>query len=132
MNEQDKQLLLTDLCGRLLYYPIVHVEHDIGGFIETADLQVYGYEGKLKLLREDNETFCYLPIEECKPYLRPMSSMTYEEKLKYYESLIMAKGDVSCVAVVIDWLTANHFDYRGLIEKGLAIETPNNMYKEQQ
>ena len=29
----------------------------------------------------------------------------------------------------VDWLNAHHFDYRGLIDKGLAFEAPEEMYK---
>ena len=145
MTQEDKELLLKDLCARLPYHPIVHAEHDIFGLIETADLQVYGYEGTIKLLREDNETFCYLPIEECKPYLRPMSSMTDEEKKQYGELCdedirqltsvpILHPGlkyKTSCHRSII-WLLEHQFDIMGLIPKGLAIEVTeeNNPYKD--
>ena len=61
-----------------------------------------------------------------KPYLRPMDSMTEEEYAEFgYDTLRYTIQD-------IDWLNAHHFDYRGLIEKGLAIEVTkeNNPYKE--
>ena len=121
MAQEERDLLLKDLCARLPYHPIAHVEHDIVGLIETADLQVYGYEGNLKLLREDNETFCYLPIEECKLYLRPMSSMTEEER-KYLQKLPFPYD-------FVDWLNAHYFDYCNLIAKGLALEATSEMYK---
>lgn len=31
---------------------------------------------------------------------------------------------------VIDWLLAHHFDYRGLIPMGLALEATEGMYKQ--
>ena len=52
-----------------------------------------------------------------------MSSMTDEEKEEYINTFL-AMWDA------VDWLNAHHFDYRGLIEKGLAIEAPEGMYKE--
>jgi len=72
-----------------------------------------------------------------KPYLRPMSSMTEEEK-KEYNSVVFKhefyNGDEENILYyedfdyLMDWLNAHHFDYRGLIEKGLAIEAPEGMY----
>ena len=67
------------------------------------------------------------------PYLRPMSSMTEEER-KEHNSHRLSKWSTysEYCANVIDWLNAHHFDYRGLIEKGLAIAITedNNPYKE--
>ena len=63
-------------------------------------------------------------IENVRLYLRPMSSMTEEEEIYYntvYTTLKFYKKE--------DWLNAHHFDYRGLIEKGLALEAPEGMYK---
>lgn len=81
-----------------------------------------------------------------KPYLRPMSSMTVEEMktfpYPYYFDWIDIDRKTMCsndecspcldfneINDVTDWLNAHHFDYRGLIEKGLAIEAPKGMYK---
>ena len=64
--------------------------------------------------------------EYIKPYLRPMSSMTKEE-LKEFQKL----RDIiplDWLPFAHDWLLAHHFDYRGLIEKGLALEAPKGMY----
>ena len=82
------------------------------------------------------------PIEDIKPYLRPMSSMTDEEKedvrLYFRKSIDDIKGKPNeeqfilsfCQdAIILDWFNAHHFDYRGLIERGLALEAPDNMYK---
>ena len=83
---------------------------------------------------------CY--VEDFKPYLRPMSSMTEEENEEFEELFISysISRDRNCVyhssrgdlnLEIIDWLNAHHFDYRGLIEKGLAVEVTeeNNPYK---
>ena len=134
MTQEEKQLLLQDLCARLHNHPIVHVEHNVWGFIETADLQVYGYVGTLKLLREDNETFCYLPIEECRPYLRPMDSMTEEEYREFLDTQDWEYGDSShpkyeYTYKTFDWLNKKMFDYRGLIPMGLALPAKEEMYK---
>ena len=75
----------------------------------------------------------YRPIEEFKMYLRPMSSMTEEEEKEYeewHEELEEGRIKDWKYGEYIDWLNAHHFDYRGLIEKGLAIEVTeeNNPY----
>lgn len=64
-----------------------------------------------------------MELRHIKPYLRPMSSMTEEEKEEVND---LNMNPFSCS--VIDWLNAHHFDYRGLIEKGLALEAPEGMY----
>ena len=65
-----------------------------------------------------------------KPYLRPMSSMTEEEKKELNNVLeFQYYSDDSCMCESTDWLNAHHFDYRGLIERGLALEAPEGMYK---
>ena len=66
-------------------------------------------------------------VYDIKPYLRPMSSMTEEEKGEYYNSYDWEYFEEG---TSFDWLNENHFDYRGLIKKGLALEAPDNMYKE--
>ena len=63
-----------------------------------------------------------------KPYLRPMSSMTEEEENKYNSLNGYEKGIFPHTEEAFDWLNAHHFDYRGLIEKGLALEAPEDMY----
>lgn len=132
MTQEHKQLLLKDLCGRLPYNVMVQKYLFLADEYEDAELT-------------PNVLYCY-NIGDLKPYLRPMSSMTEEEKeeLKqehikdeklYAECLTKAaNGDNSMRGKVIphfaaDWCNKNHFDYRGLIEKGLALEAPKDMYK---
>ena len=67
-------------------------------------------------------------VSKIKPYLFPLSSMTEEEKLMY-EGLMIGTDNISYMLYVIDWLNSHHFDYRGLIERGLAIDaTGLNIY----
>ena len=104
MTQEDKQLLLKDLCARLPYKVIIKSigENKIIGLWDLRDI--------------DN-----LPL----PYLRPMSSMTEEENKKLDE--IWLKHTIVEGA---DYLNSIHVDYRGLIKKGLAIEVnkENNPY----
>jgi hypothetical protein len=109
MKQEDKQLLLKDLCSRLPYEVIL---------LSSNRKVTY---------QTDGNTAAELLVEEgWKPYLRPMSSMTEEERKEYWDIT-----SVSNHCAAIDWLNAHHFDYRGLIPKGLAIEVneSNNPYK---
>ena len=126
MTQEEKQLLLQDLCARLPYGVCAHVRYKEGE-------PCYG-----KLTPRDIQWFIDSNIENIKPYLRPMSSMTEEEK-KEFNSLIngveercinaYGKGGYTLAFIEVnDWLNAHHFDYRGLIEKGLALEAPEGMY----
>lgn len=123
MKQEDRELLLLDLCGRLPYW--------VKG--ATCDNDIWtldriwtkiGYESVV--LAGD-----YHDIEDFKPFLFPLSSMT-EEQMDEYDNLRQDINDKlkdwKC-AKLLDWLNKNHFDYRGLIEKGLAIDaTGKNIY----
>ena len=125
MKQEDKDLLLQDLCGRLPYG--VKCSHPYGiGKLESIAKEEHGIDVTFKT-PDDN----YYSIDDCKPYLFPLSSMT-EEQMDEYDNLkqdIWDKlKDWKC-AKLLDWLNKNHFDYRGLIEKGLAIDaTGLNIY----
>lgn len=127
MDQNDKDLLLCDLSARLPY----HVRCKIWLKDRTTEEGLLDLEHNYGNVLQD--AFYYNKIKDIKPYLRPMSSMTKEEKIEY---IINAKKEECIVELPIqpriksvDWLNANHFDYRGLIEKGLALEAPAGMYK---
>ena len=124
MTQEDKELLLKDICARLPYNVIINCtdsDTDYNCFL-TTDIV--------------NELFHNIEYYNYKPYLRPMSSMT-EEEIKEFTSitenvLVIGKKYTSILDIdSINWLNEHHFDYRGLIEKGLAIEVKeeNNPYK---
>lgn len=113
---QDKELLFKDLCARLPYEVKVQYKDDIF----TIDY-ISGIYEEIKLDTPDRYT---IDISEVKPYLRPMSSMTEKEKLMY-EGLMIGTDNISYMLDVIDWLNAHHFDYRGLIDKSLALDATN-------
>ena len=130
MTEEEKELLFKDLCSRLPYKPKVHIEHDV--FYDERE--PYDTELSLSVL------YNRCAGMEIKPYLRPMSSMTDEEEGRYNLCQAMAHsiseehwtandGNVWKYSDAIDYLNAHHFDYRSLIEKGLALEAPKGMYK---
>ena len=124
MTQQEKDLLLKDLCGRLPYG--VKVIDDMGR-ICTLTL---GNTDLCSMFYGDDFDQGNTP-SICKPYLRPMSSMTEEEKKEYHELCDSYYGIYFKSVESIDWLNAHHFDYRGLIPMGLAIEVTeeNNPYK---
>ena len=138
MTNSEKQLLLVDLSGRLPYGVIVQ-ENDGVKENDNKLLDIDMFDGCIN--------YDYI-IEDIKPYLRPMSSMTEEEK-KELKSATCPEGtgyfdeqylicpmshfgehiSYSFMSDILNWLNAHHFDYRGLIEKGLALEAPADMYK---
>ena len=115
MTQEDKELLLKDLCVRLPY----RLKYNYGGYP--------GSDYTMNRI-DCNTVDCAFPIKNIRPYLFPLSSMTEEEKLMY-EGLMIGTDNISYMLDVIDWLNSHHFDYRGLIEKGLAIDATNlNIY----
>ena len=134
MTQEDKELLLKDLCARIPYGVMVCEDY---------------YEHKRTLPILDCGVFFIIDhIDKVKPYLRPMSSMTEEEfkelavvtELQYDQLEVMDWGNDKtlefylsevpqyCVIKVFDWLNKKHLDYRGLIPMGLAMEAPEGMY----
>lgn len=143
MNKEDKELLFQDLCARLPYdvYVLADIYKTFDGGIIGNVVGVNLESGLVYL--EGVLTPFY--IDEIKPYLRSMSSMTEEEKDEFYNNsngnvdnrtdgkgLFFRNNFVSFedINYTINWLNAHHFDYRGLIPKGLAIEVTeeNNPY----
>ena len=162
MTDIEKNLLKIDLCCRLPYNVKVHAKYtDLGETIELDGIvkmiDADGVVG-IEVINDFSSAWTYVQIDNVKPYLFPLSSMTEEQKrelldLTGYEarceescgfdswgfyvnivgeykyedskkSIILYPDDIG-----IDWLNKNHFDYRGLIEKDLAIDaTGLNVY----
>ena len=149
MKQEDKELLLRDLCARLPYgvkIKLIRWNIDEGLYINTT-LEPDDIERLLN--DEDNDED---GDTEIKPYLFPLSSMTEEmlEKLnvnglfKYRDTIanvshleskngiseeIYAYIDIESISMLIEFFHSHHIDYRGLIEKGLAIDaTGLNIY----
>lgn len=123
MTKEDKELLLKDLCARLPYGVKISHRGDV------HQIQCISPSGEFKNYDYD----AWFPIESCKPYLRPMSSMTEEEKRIYREIQdyfiddSRVKHYFECIAS-LDYLNSIHVDFRGLIPLGLALEAPDGMY----
>ena len=118
MTQEDKDLLLKDLCARLPY----EVKIQVNDKIETV-------EG-INILDNIVEfgTYMACDIDEVKPYLFPMSSITEEQK-KEIEFDVSSECFGDWAKRLIDFYNKHHIDYRGLIEKGLALDaTDKNIY----
>lgn len=130
---QEKELLLKDLSTRLMYGVMCQVDDGAAGLNDGKLVEI---DISKELVRFDADGYWDAYIDDVKPYLRPMSDMTEEEKEEY---LNIDNLSYSCpmdyahipASDRIDWLNAHHFDYRGLIWKGLAIAVTeeNNPYK---
>jgi hypothetical protein len=125
MKQEDKELLLKYLCAMLPYNPVVHIK----------DINVCYYDN---YLCEDYLAKFRVNSIIIMPYLRPMSSMTEEEEEEFVllTDIMLRYGknnNLCCLPLdAIQWLLKKHFDFMGLIPKGLAIEVTeeNNPYKE--
>ena len=139
MTQEEKQLLLIDLCGRLPYgikmsnINAIHNGLDLPPF--TIDISDYETSNPLIIINS-----------WLLPHLRPMSSMTEEEYKEFSKisGLLKSKEDnyfsnhlpewgnsiitEKVMVRTIDWLNSHYFDYRGLIPMGLALEAPEGMY----
>lgn len=141
MKPEEKQLLMIDLCARLPHGIVVSIYYPttlIGQKSKKLDIPLvsidlsdntctvgdsYGKTSGLRMFNRKGELLC-------KPYLRPMSSMTDEEKTLMATICLKYVSDVEgAVSELSDFYNSRHFDYRGLIPMGLALEAKEGMYK---
>lgn len=143
MTEQEKQLLLKDLCARLPYH--LRGKSKDGKLYEATVIYDTGTILASEVDGVNTNICCGF-----KPYLRPISSMTTEEVDALFKVLKIdeergdwlkvndigvirlfteAGKDFYEIAAAFDYLNSIHIDYRGLIEKGLALEAPEGMYQ---
>ena len=128
MTNEEKQLLLKDLCTRLPY----------GVKFQGEDSNVYTL---------DAANYFALQVEDMifKPYLRPMSSMTEEERKELSQiseeylddwstadsNLVKWKLDAKVSSMRATFYNSHYLDWNDLISKGLALEAPEDMYKKE-
>ena len=130
MIQEEKDLLLKDLCARLPYNVICQVEFKEDGKYNSKVMLLSGiFTDKAYFTTKGGSIYS----NEYKPYLFPLSSMTEEQKMFLKQQnwciAISTSGTVETTVEGIDWLNKNHFDYRGLIEKDLALDaTGLNIY----
>ena len=114
---QEKELLLKDLSCRIPYGVIVNVSG-----ISNVKLTSVSWYCEVDV--DDGSTYLY-PISEVKPYLFPLSSMTPKQKAELAHLTADIDGIFEQVLLEIEFYHRHHIDYRGLIEKGLAIDATN-------
>ena len=126
MTQEEKSLLLKDLCARLPYRII--------GVYSWKGNPSYNRELTGNLYDELNSSWSSTEDSKFIPYLRPISSMTEEEEKEFnkvvYDSI--DTDNISPCVCVANWMYSKYFDVNGLIPKGLALEATeeNNPYKE--
>ena len=140
MTREEIDLLFTDLCGRIPCGVKVQFEgwdEETDDYINVINtLYSVNSDKWVNVLETDGEIF----IEEVKPFLFPMSVLTNEQAGELLDMDIQVGLEnldkphnpnnlFVSERIQMDWLNKHHFDYRGLIEKGLAIDaTGKNIY----
>ena len=127
MTQKDKELLLKNLCARLPYGVKVESVFINPDTKEHKSCGIEVFDATSLLMIRDG-------LGEFKPYLFPLSSMS-EEKIEELLDIVIPTNngsgviEESNIGKYMDWCYKNHFDYIGLIEKGLAIDaTGLNVY----
>jgi hypothetical protein len=127
MTQEEKELLLKDLCARLPYGVKGLVTFNGNPFMTQHQVEDRTIDGKLYDRFAEFQDSWYDNVT-IKPYLFPLSSMTEEQNLEYLRTCQGGNASVPTLAS-FEWLNKNHFDYRGLIPMGLAIDaTGKNIY----
>lgn len=149
MTEEQKDFLIKDLCARLPYGVKVVCETEKNIF----EIEVITSNGCV--CPKDKKCLYDIDVDEIKPYLFPLSSMTEEQRIELYKvlglgyeshyhllkewedfnysidnnDLFLPSSWISDLNKMYNWLDKNHFDYRGLIPMGLALDTTGlNIY----
>lgn len=145
--KEDKNLLHRDLCARLPYGVKLWHESYVD-LITLHSIDATQFAVEISIDNSNSNTAFWNSIEQVKPYLFPLSSMTEEQKIECFKgtdieldehneiwsTFPISNSDIVLTNLnnwlkVINWLNKNHFDYQGLIEKGLAIDaTGLNIY----
>lgn len=128
MTQEEKQVLIIDLCARLPYYTELYSNVADGNWAILTPVVISN------LMNADKDLVI-------KPYLRPMESMTSDEKMEWFQirqkhcdmsgfNELQERADFTSESS--DWLNKKGFDYRGLIPMGLALESPDGMYNKEE
>lgn len=127
MTQEDKDLLLCDLCARLPYGVKVQIKNEIVVLDSICDDDGYHFN----FIGDNREG---VNVENVKPFLFPLSSMTEEQVDELYRCSGAMLKRSECISLdfhvfefagldnALKYLDRNHFDYRGLIPKGLALD----------
>lgn len=146
MNDIEKKLLFADICARIPYG--LKIKSNESGIVTTIKRGGTFDDGNDYFITQ--YIGCALKVDEFMPYLRPMSSMTAEERKEYKDMNVLdncdefsniekniedikKNGEENYIQLprthAQDYLNSIHVDYRGLIERGLALPAPEGMYE---
>lgn len=152
MTQEEKDLLLKDLCARLPYGVKVHAKYiDTDTYVEVEKVGVLSMIDTDIVVAfttsDDTNCYNYVSIHEVKPYLFPLSSISEKQRFELkkqhskdskilqeickeiYTNMNLDKSGLGVTYNAEDWCNANNFDYRGLIPMGLALDaTGLNIY----
>ena len=137
MTQEQKELLLKDLCARLPYGVKAYVKNwsklDRKYYEDIYDVKsVFPSLNEVHVQSKTGSVDVMLGYSdyEIKPFLFPMSSMTEEQKCEFIDTCTFLRDSAfGWTDRTFDWLNENHFDYRDLIPTGLAIDaTGKNIY----
>ena len=130
LTPEERKLLITDLTARIEYGVICMIDRvdDFGPRFRDEKLTGFCIEEDGCFYFDFGYGLTIPFAEKVKPYLRPMTSMNKEE-MEHYHILMDSMADTG-ISFLMDWLNKNHFDYRGLIPMGLALEAPEGMYED--
>lgn len=135
MDQEARKELLRELCS-LLPFGVMCWTPNGNGHLCSIDQTMFMVEYGVNISATKREYFKEYEDGDIlvKPYLRPMSSMTDEETKEYsklwdLQDEFPTDADIQLKINVFNWLLEHHFDFRGLIEKGLALAAPEDMYE---
>jgi hypothetical protein len=130
MKQEELELMVANLCGMIQHKVYIRMEDQDMRIIDvncSRDSVVFTVLG-------EDKTYIGVSPDRIRPYLRPMSSMTPEEKEEYRNTFETYEGENGLKLTYpsiksYDYLNKKHLDSRGLIDVGLAIVAPDWMYK---
>lgn len=129
-TKEEKELLFKELCTRLPHGVKVYGNYSYSDGEKIID------DKRVDIL-DLSKLDWFINGIEIKPYLRPMDSMTEEEQEEFVKfhcvnicpMILTDMLTLGNESKMFDWLNSHHFDYRGLIKMGLALEAPEGMYE---
>ncbi len=136
MTQEEKQLLLKDICARLSYGTEISLTDGTSGMITSIKIVPHGTFVTVYFNRDSVED---VSLEDIKPYLRSLSNMTEKERGQYMDFIEWSYNDydgttTTCIDKerlheYLNFIYSHHLDDNNLIEKGLALEATKGMYK---
>ena len=131
MTTENNELVVSELCARFPYTVYAYLNDKI---VKLIDIHFTSRNEPTFTFSDGTKQYIGVDVDRIKLCLRPMKSMTPEEREDYEQTLsVMSDGLGTKITYTsyyaISWLIEHHFDYKDLIGKGLAIEATPKLYK---